>query len=91
MRLTIKVKVGIPESFKLGRYRQKITGSSHLKSFKAKYHYSGTRETLNPFKKCLAFFSVISISTTNRNNSKLHLSGTMAILFCYFLLAPDLE
>ena len=30
VRLTIKVKVGIPESFKVGWYRQKITGSSHL-------------------------------------------------------------
>ena len=29
--LTIKVKVGISESFKVGWYRQKITGSSHLK------------------------------------------------------------
>ena len=29
--LTIKVKVGIPESFKVGWYRPKITGSSHLK------------------------------------------------------------
>ena len=29
--LSIKVKVGIPESFKVGWYRQKITGSSHLK------------------------------------------------------------
>ena len=28
--LTIKVKVGIPESFKVRWYRQKITGSSHL-------------------------------------------------------------
>ena len=28
--LTIKVKVGIPESFKVGWYHQKITGSSHL-------------------------------------------------------------
>ena len=32
VRLTIKVKEGIPESFKVGWYRQKITGSSHLKS-----------------------------------------------------------
>ena len=31
VRLTIKVKVGIPESFKVGWYRHKITGSSHLK------------------------------------------------------------
>ena len=31
VKLTIKAKVGIPESFKVGWYRQKITGSSHLK------------------------------------------------------------
>ena len=31
VRFTIKVKVGIPESFKVGWYRHKITGSSHLK------------------------------------------------------------
>ena len=31
VRLTIKVKVGISESFKVGGYHQKITGSSHLK------------------------------------------------------------
>ena len=30
VRLTIKVKVGIPESFKVGWYSHKITGSSHL-------------------------------------------------------------
>ena len=42
--LTIKVKVGIPESFKVGWYRQKITGSSHLKAKETifcllKFHY----------------------------------------------------
>ena len=31
VRHTIKVKVGIPESFKVGWYPYKITGSSHLK------------------------------------------------------------
>ena len=31
IRLTIKVKVGIPESFKVGWYPPKKTGSSHLK------------------------------------------------------------
>ena len=31
VRLTIKVKVGIPESFKLGWYPPKKTGSSYLK------------------------------------------------------------
>ena len=30
VRLTIKVKVGIPESFKVGWYPLKKTGSSHL-------------------------------------------------------------
>ena len=30
VRLTIKVKVGIPESFKVGWYPPKKTGSSHL-------------------------------------------------------------
>ena len=32
VRLTIKVKVGIPESLKAGWYPHKITGSSHLSS-----------------------------------------------------------
>ena len=32
VRLTIKVKVGIPESFKVGWYPPRKTGSSHLKS-----------------------------------------------------------
>ena len=32
VRLTIELKVGIPESFKVGWYRHKITGSSHLKT-----------------------------------------------------------
>ena len=36
VRLTIKVKVGIPESFKVGWYPPKKTGSSHLKSTKSK-------------------------------------------------------
>ena len=31
VRLTIKVKVGIPESFKVGWYPLKKSGSSHLK------------------------------------------------------------
>ena len=32
VRLTIKVKVGIPESFKVGWYPEEKTGSSHLNS-----------------------------------------------------------
>ena len=46
VRLTIKVKLGIPESFKLGWYPHKITGSSHLKQFqinpKKKKDFKGT-------------------------------------------------
>ena len=30
VRLTIKVKVGMPESFKVGWYPHKVTGSSDL-------------------------------------------------------------
>ena len=32
VRLTIKVKLGIPEGFKVGWYPHKITGSSHFNS-----------------------------------------------------------
>ena len=44
VRLTIKVKVGIPESFKVGWYPHKITrsrGSSHLKEFVIGYFFDG--------------------------------------------------
>ena len=47
VRLTIKVKVGIPESFKVGWYPTKKTGSSHLntivtpKQSKARLHQFG--------------------------------------------------
>ena len=36
--LMIKVKVGIPESFKVGWYPQKITGPSHLKLKQYSFH-----------------------------------------------------
>ena len=35
VRLTIKINVGIPESFKVGWYTHKITGSSHLKEIQS--------------------------------------------------------
>ena len=44
VRLTIKVKVGIPESFKVGWYPPKETGSSHLKAAgKVKSDYVGIK------------------------------------------------
>ena len=56
VRLTIKVKVGIPESFKVGWYPLKKTGSSHLKakqgfSFSAKSESIISRLSLIKFKK----------------------------------------
>ena len=36
VRLTIKVKVGIPESIKVGWYPPKKTGSSHLNTTRTK-------------------------------------------------------
>ena len=42
VRLTIKVKVGIPASFKVGWYPPKKTGSSHLKTL-----FSVKKESLN--------------------------------------------
>ena len=42
VRLTIKVKVGIPESFKVGWYPPKKTGSSHLKHHVVSFRLSGT-------------------------------------------------
>ena len=50
VRLTIKVKVGIPESFKVGWYRHKITGSSYLKVTCERRRVSGCRFSL-PNKK----------------------------------------
>ena len=41
VRLTIKVKVGIPESFKVGWYPLKKTGSSHLKITNIAIFYKG--------------------------------------------------
>ena len=40
VRLTIKVKVGIPESFKVGWYAPQKTGSSHLKLKRAPSYFA---------------------------------------------------
>ena len=40
VRLKIKGKVGIPESFKVGWYPHKITGSSHLNPVLESNHYN---------------------------------------------------
>ena len=47
VRLTIKVKVEIPESFKVGWYPPKKTGSSHLNDkYKANVFYEAENKTL---------------------------------------------
>ena len=53
VRLTIKVKVGIPESFKVGWYPLKKTGSSHLK----RYH-DGCQPRKRRMEKRVHIFSV---------------------------------
>ena len=45
VRLTIKVKVGIPESFKVGWYPPQKTGSSHLN-----FKYFASKESLEARK-----------------------------------------
>ena len=54
VRLTIKVKVGIPESFKVGWYPPQKTGSSHLKSLPKVYYRSVFNESSKAFifQKC---------------------------------------
>ena len=51
VRLTIKVKVGIPESFKVGWYPPKKTGSSHLKRRKLKSDEAQRRSKLFKLEK----------------------------------------
>ena len=63
VRLTIKVKVGIPESFKVGWHPHKITGSSHLKR----------RETTPCIGKATQFYKeclVIVVYAVCLNDSK---------------------
>ena len=65
MRLTIKVKVGIPESFKVGWYPHKITGLSHVNCRNKKGLLNFVSERIN---------LVYSINNTRYNfqKNKLH-------------------
>ena len=62
VRLTIKVKVGIPESFKVGWYPPKKTGSSHLKE----QNFSKSKKSA--FLK-LPFFSLFRFDQNNTRNN----------------------
>ena len=61
VRLTIKVKVGIPESFKVGWYPHKITGSSHLKQHRRR------RQWKHKWKMRMCFLSNFMASISNRS------------------------
>ena len=58
--LTIKVKVGIPESFKVGWYPLKKTGSSHLK---AREYIKAAREKRASSRALVSPFSLSIIGT----------------------------
>ena len=60
VRLTIKVKVGIPESFKVGWYPLKKTGSSHLKygSIVCRRKFHGKRIKFETFHKIMCSSSM---------------------------------
>ena len=67
VRLTIKVKAGIPESFKLGWYPHKITGSSYLKGPQLKPTKSGF--PLNNFPRSYDHgFVQLQFSEENKRN-----------------------
>ena len=60
VRLTIKVKVGIPESFKVGWYLPQKTGSSHLNLFPNSEILDTSQSLILPFsaEKFILFFSL---------------------------------
>ena len=70
VRLTIKVKVGIPESFKVGWYPPKKTGSSHLKAMNFKLEFVllrimwvfGHFFTCRPTRSQLETFNLIGVN-----------------------------
>ena len=64
----MKVKVGIPESFKVGWYRQKITGSSHLKYPIVLFWYSSAAYQAHLVSPWL-FWRLAKIETMARPNS----------------------
>ena len=66
MRLTIKVKVGIPESFKVGWYPHKITGSSHVNCRNKKGLLNFVSERIN---------LVLILATTSKKISYMYLSN----------------
>ena len=67
VRLTIKVKVGIPESFKVGWYPPKKTGSSHLKGAMSPHTHARANENklekVGPtFSSCVGDFGRLFLS-----------------------------
>ena len=79
VRLTIKVKVGIPESFKVGRYPHKITGSSHLNS---NWGHVETKNRSNPLWNCtLTFFLSKDVKSVYKLTGEKLLKARSSFLF----------
>ena len=72
VRRTIKVKVGIPESFKVGWYPPKKTGSSHLNSCKTKNISIGNREINIARINSIGYRIVLPVTHVKCCNSQLH-------------------
>ena len=71
--LTIKVKVGIPESFKVGWYPPKKTGSSHLKGVEKHVNvtcWSNFFRSKVESSKC-SLFQIAKFSGIIRNQAKM--------------------
>ena len=76
VRLMIKVKVGIPESFKVGWYPPKKTGSSHLKEQPSTF--LDCEQSLIFFFKA---FSVPNALTPSANSTDLKKKGGLLAVY----------
>ena len=98
VRLTIELKVGIPESFKVGWYRHKITGSSHLKTLellidsvhkylRCVWYTLSWLSTLIPSRSILSYSS-ITISFATKQNPHFLLPNTIVWNFFGLAIKP---
>ena len=77
--LTIKVKVEIPESFKVGWYAPQKTGSSHLKTLSTDWSGPGFESTTVALQSCALPTELILLRLKEK-----HLPGLVA---CFWLKA----
>ena len=72
VRLTIKLKVGIPESVKVGWYPHKIIGSSHLNTTRS------NRNCFNP-PLCFAIEKVLNGERPEKKEARVMAEGIIRI------------